>query len=140
MYYGIQGLGESYDVRLPVVGKTTLEIPVSEIVNDAMESATHWLPNYLPQYYESALPYINAQKAAVMRDIEQWAPDLLDQLLETEVLPEANELLDVLVAHAENLRDTAVLALLAMTGTVVIAIGTSAWWINYREKMRDRGK
>lgn len=139
MYYGTRGLGESYDVRLPVVGKTTLEIPVSEMVNDAMESATHWLPEYLPSYYESALPYINDQKAAIMRDIEQWAPELLDELLDQQVMPEVKELTDIAVAHAENLRDTAVLSLLAMTGTIVIAIGTSAWWINYREKMRDRG-
>jgi hypothetical protein len=108
------------------------------MTNDAMQAATDWLPQYLPTYYAQLLPYINEQKAAVMRDIEQWAPGLVDELLEQEVLPEVDRLTDIAVAHAENLRDELVLALLGMTGTIVIAVGTAAWWINYREKMRDR--
>lgn len=138
MYYGFQGLGEVYEVKLPVVGRTTLEIPVSEMVNDAMESATYWLPDYLPTYYQQLLPYINDQKAALMRDVERWGPEMVDLLLEKEILPEADRLTDIAIAHAENLRDELIIALLGMTGVMVIAVGTAAWWINYREKMRDR--
>jgi hypothetical protein len=139
MYYGFQGLGETYPVRLPVVGQTTLEVPVSDMTNDALEAATASLPQYLPTYYQQLLPYINEQKGLLMRDVEYLAPIVVDKVLDEEVLPEVERLKEYALAHVENIRDQAILALLAMTGTIVIAVGTAAWWINYRETLRDKG-
>jgi hypothetical protein len=138
MYYGNSGLGETYEVKLPVVGKTTLEVPVSQMTDDALRAATESFPRYLPTYYQQMLPYINEQKVAIMNDIEQWTPGLLDMLIEQQVQPAVDNVIDTALAKVENIRDSAALALLGMTGAIIIAVGTAAWWIDHREVNRDR--
>jgi hypothetical protein len=125
-------------MKMPVIGEGTFKMPVSQMTNDAMYAATQWLPQYLPEYYNQLLPYINAQKASIMADLDAWVPDMVDRLLEEEVLPEVEQLQSTTVAHAQNLRDEALLALVGMTVTIVVAVGTAAWWINRKEAMRDR--
>jgi hypothetical protein len=140
MYYGFQGLGETYDVKLPVVGRTTIEVPVDRMVHDAMQSATRQLPNCLPTIYSQVTPYINGyidgKKSELYADLEARAPGMLNRLLENEIIPQADEYKDKALEHLKEFRDELIIALLGMTGVVVISVGTAAWWLNYRDKMR----
>jgi hypothetical protein len=86
------------------------------------------LDESLPLMYQKLGPYIADVKASTFADLEYFVPELLDDVLKKQLLPELERQKENVLAEAEVLRDEALLAALAMTGIVAITIGVGFWW------------
>ncbi len=55
---GVGALGETYPVTLPLIGKTSVDLPVSQITADAVNTAVPLLGQQLPQLIEQSTAQI----------------------------------------------------------------------------------
>lgn len=125
-----------YTFDLPLVGKTEFGLPVSAMTNDALLTVQQQLPQILdeslPTVYQRLAPYIADVKASTFADLEYFVPELLDDLMKKQIIPELERQKENVIAEAEVLRDEALIAALAMTGIVAISVGVAAWWLRKR--------
>lgn len=125
-----------YTFDLPLVGKTEFGLPVSAMTNDALLTVQSQLPGILdeslPLIYQKLGPYIADVKASAFADLEYFVPELLDDLMKKQVIPELERQKENVIAEAEVLRDEALLTALAMTGILAISVGMGVWWLKNR--------
>ncbi len=125
-----------YSFDLPLVGKTEFGLPISAMTNDALLTAQQQLPGILdeslPVIYQKLQPYIADAKASAFADLEFWLPEMLDDLMKKQIVPELERQKENVIAEAEVLRDEALVAALAMTGILAISVGIGIWWLKNR--------
>lgn len=127
-----------YPVDIPLIGVEEVGIPVYRVVNDAMQAADRFLPDYLPSYYAHLQPYIAAEVDNLVRTAEYEADFLADKLLKEKVDPRVEAAKQNLYANLDSVV-TEILATVVITGAAsLIAIGVGAWWVNRREEIRDK--
>jgi hypothetical protein len=125
-----------YSFDLPLVGKTEFGLPIPAMTNDALLTVQKQLPQVLdeslPVVYQKLAPYLADLKAGTFADLEYFVPELLDDVMKKQILPELERQKDNIIAETEMIRDEALKTALALTGMVVVAMGVGFWWLKGR--------
>jgi hypothetical protein len=82
-----------YLVDLPVLGEEEVEVPINQLTNDILSSATRQLPNYLPKIYNEVTPYVTQIKADIQEEVEDLLQKGLDRTLRPEIEAQKAQLL-----------------------------------------------
>jgi hypothetical protein len=131
-----------YEVDIPLIGVTEVGLPIERATHDAIQSAVARLPQYLPQVYDQATPYIDDILAKAMdravRTAEYEADYLADKMMEEKVMPRVETLKENLVANVGNFVEEILVTVVAVGAASIIAVGVGAWWVNRREEIRDK--
>ena len=106
------------DAPFPWGKDTELVIPVQAMIDDA---------------WAAALPHLDTLETKLIGDAEDevsyYGPVATKKILDTVVTPYIDTELQTMLAQVDLLKNDAIKAGLALTGTVVIAISVAAWWI-----------
>jgi hypothetical protein len=129
-----------YSVDIPIVGRTEVGVPVSQMVDDAIASAVKRLPAYLPTVMAQMQPYIAALEEDVVKTIEYEADYLADELLQTKVDPRVTTVVADVTAQAQALKNEILVTLAAIGASMLIGVGVSAWWLNREAQLRRSGR
>jgi len=82
-----------YLVDLPILGEEEVEVPLEQLTNDLLSSATRNLPKVLPQVYKEVTPYVNQIKHEIQEDAESLFQNVLDKTLRPEIEAQKAQLL-----------------------------------------------
>lgn len=114
------GPTKTYKVDMPFPwGKDTeIVLPVQTIVDDL---------------WTAILPKLNALETKLIGDMEEevayYSPTAARKVLNEVILPAVDKELEVAFAKVDVVKEDALKAGLAITATVVLAVGLAAWWI-----------
>ena len=115
-----------YSVDLPIVGRTTMAIPVDQMTNDAILTAERQLPQLLdrnlPMVYAKLQPFLDQTIASAMADLQYSLTETLQKALDKQVLPAVRTQEEEVIAEAEVVVEKAILGLAALG-----ALGVGAW-------------
>ncbi len=135
---GALGLGKTYPIgtNVPILGDFKADIPVEQMTKDATAVALTTLEQKLPLFldrnmpvmYAKALPYISAQKASLVGDVEYLVPEVLQEVLDDVVLPE----LEIQKARILAELDKRLFQVLAGTVAVTAAGAVAAYYLRRR--------
>ncbi len=119
----------AYSIEAPLIGRTTMRLPISQITNDAILTAEQQLPalidRQLPMVWDKLQPYIFQVKGSVLSDLEYWLPEQLESLLDDVVLPEWERQKEILVAETEVMMKK----MLVGVGFMAAAGVGILWWM-----------
>lgn len=122
-YHGVgagPGPVEKYkvDAPWPWGDNTEIAVPVQEMVNDA---------------WNAARPHVDELEAKLIDDMENeaalYAPKLVKNIMDTIVLPDINNELEVAMAELDVMKSDVVQTLVAVGASLAIVAGIGAWWL-----------
>lgn len=123
----------AYSLEVPIVGRTTMRLPISQMTNDAIITAEQQLPGLLdrqlPMVWQKLAPYIFDVKSSIIGDLEYWLPEQAQALMDDVVLPEWEAQKDSLVADMKLAVEKALLGAALLGGA-----GLGVWWLWKRRK------
>jgi predicted PurR-regulated permease PerM len=82
-----------YIVDLPVLGEEEVEVPITQLTNDILSSATRQLPSFLPKIYKEVTPYVDQIKTDIQDEVEDILQNGLDRTLRPEIEAQKAQLL-----------------------------------------------
>lgn len=121
-----------YSVDIPLIGRDTVGVPIYQMVDDALKSATQQLPQYLPTFYQQLKPYVAAIEDDLVRTMEYELPFLADDLMADQVDPRIDGLLEDVTGKVEVLKDEVLATVLATGAALVVAFGVGIWYLKQR--------
>jgi hypothetical protein len=109
---------------LPILGEEEVEVPLRQLSQDFLASATRQLPEHLPQIFADLQPHINEVKSGLMRDADELIRETLENTLRPEIESQKVELLSDINREANK----AMVTLSVIAITIVGAVGLAAWY------------
>jgi hypothetical protein len=118
-----------YPVDIPIIGREDVGLPIYRVTYDALQAVSKFLPERLPEWYATALPYIENLKRDAMDDVTQVVEREVDYLASELMSREVDPRLADAEVKLKSLGNELMITSAALSGAVILAVGVAAWWV-----------